>query len=393
MKNMKKRIAAMLLALACLPVTGIRAQAVAHDSGANWEQFAELEIVDDRGMIAFSEDDVIYCDDRSTLYQVSPRKNYIQFVLREDVDPDAALAEIAELADEWIPGIKYGLDTDWYENFGTRHYSVKAEDGRTKLIQMWQNEAYDPETKTDYPGRIVQINAREEYCTKELEANLLLALARRHLISEFYGWGETADYQEGCFMDGVLNYSDSGVNWMLKTYSEGSNWEESDWDVVQAYLDAHYPGAILEKYVHHEEITDQYEDGASPGEVTLIRTPVYYHRVVPAEELSFREKAELAAELWENCRLGCLTFFELADVPPVTGHNALESPVDVTLDCELSLLDAIALNKNLLGMESLCDTALKNADADGNGTADASDSLAILRELVGLTEGFQEKQA
>ena len=206
MKNMKKRIAAMLLALACLPVTGIRAQAVAHDSGANWEQFAELEIVDDRGMIAFSEDDVIYCDDRSTLYQVSPRKNYIQFVLREDVDPDAALAEIAELADEWIPGIKYGLDTDWYENFGTRHYSVKAEDGRTKLIQMWQNEAYDPETKTDYPGRIVQINAREEYCTKELEANLLLALARRHLISEFYGWGETADYQEGCFMDGVLNY-------------------------------------------------------------------------------------------------------------------------------------------------------------------------------------------
>ncbi|MBR1458814.1 MAG: dockerin type I repeat-containing protein [Oscillospiraceae bacterium] len=382
MKNMKKRIAAMLLALACLPVTGIRAQAIALESGVNWDYFANLEIVDDRGMIAYSEDNIIYCDDRNTLYQVSPRKNFIQLVLRENVDPDAALAEIAEVADEWIPGIKDGFS----DNGLVRQYAVTAEDGQTVLAQIYKY-THESIPDDDPFARTIQIFAREEYCTKELESNLLLALARRHLISEFYGWGETADFQEGHFTDGVLNYSDSGVNIMLGTLAEDRTWEESDWDAVQAYLDAHYPGAILETYLDHvSRSLRQGDDG-----FTLVETPVYYHRVVPAEELSFREKAELAAELWENCRLGCMVEYLQDATPPATGRNALESPGDVTLDCELSLLDAIALNKNLLGMESLCDTALKNADADGNGTADASDSLAILRELVGLTEGFQEK--
>ena len=54
-------------------------------------------------------------------------------------------------------------------------------------------------------------------------------------------------------------------------------------------------------------------------------------------------------------------------------------------------MDVIAANKAILGSYTLCDTARKNADISGDGTPDETDSLAILKEVVGITEGFVEQ--
>ena len=62
----------------------------------------------------------------------------------------------------------------------------------------------------------------------------------------------------------------------------------------------------------------------------------------------------------------------------------MERPGDTNLDCEVDILDVIAANKHILGVGTLDKTGLKNADMDGNGTADSADSLAILKAALDI---------
>lgn len=55
---------------------------------------------------------------------------------------------------------------------------------------------------------------------------------------------------------------------------------------------------------------------------------------------------------------------------------------DVTLDGAVDIMDVIALNKFLLGSETLSDEAKTAGDADGNGSLDSTDSLNILKFVV-----------
>ncbi len=57
---------------------------------------------------------------------------------------------------------------------------------------------------------------------------------------------------------------------------------------------------------------------------------------------------------------------------------------DVNGDDAIDIMDVIALNKYILGSMKLDDQAKANADADGNGTLDSTDSLNILKYVVEL---------
>ena len=63
-----------------------------------------------------------------------------------------------------------------------------------------------------------------------------------------------------------------------------------------------------------------------------------------------------------------------------TGKDAVIG--DVTLDGAVDIMDVIALNKFLLGSETLSDEAKAAGDADGNGSLDSTDSLNILKFVV-----------
>ena len=62
---------------------------------------------------------------------------------------------------------------------------------------------------------------------------------------------------------------------------------------------------------------------------------------------------------------------------------------DVNIDDELSVLDCLAINRNLLIGEPLCDYAKLAGDINENGTIDAVDSLSILKECINITENFE----
>ena len=50
----------------------------------------------------------------------------------------------------------------------------------------------------------------------------------------------------------------------------------------------------------------------------------------------------------------------------------------------INILDVITLNKAILGKESLSEQGRKNADVDGDGTPTSTDSLMIMKHIVGL---------
>lgn len=62
---------------------------------------------------------------------------------------------------------------------------------------------------------------------------------------------------------------------------------------------------------------------------------------------------------------------------------------DVNVDDALSILDTLTINKNLLAGAPLCDYARLAADINENGAPDTDDSLAILKETLGITENFE----
>ena len=115
-------------------------------------------------------------------------------------------------------------------------------------------------------------------------------------------------------------------------------------------------------------------------------------RLHPAEEMTCSEYLKMGFVLHGLFHVGLSFVFLESEEPPVTGRNLLEKQGDVTLDTELSIIDVIALNKNLMTGEPLCDTAKKNADINRDGTPDEADSLAILKEIIELTHDFEESE-
>ncbi|MBQ5996597.1 MAG: dockerin type I repeat-containing protein, partial [Bacteroidales bacterium] len=200
-------------------------------------------------------------------------------------------------------------------------------------------------------------------------------LARQHLISAFYGWGSTGFYSHACFDENILSYSGNTHTVVTKNragwYQLGEE-VDTDWEGVQAYLDVHYPQYDVKSY--ENEYQADY--------------PCY--RISGTEDLSLRECLELAGELYEH--FGITVNYAIPEnaAEPTLGHNALERAGDVTLDCELDIMDVIAANKYILGVGTLCDTAKKPADVSGDGTPDAADTLAILKEVTGVTTDFAE---
>lgn len=65
-------------------------------------------------------------------------------------------------------------------------------------------------------------------------------------------------------------------------------------------------------------------------------------------------------------------------------------PGDVTEDDEVGITDVIKTNRYVLGTCQLGSYARLMADVDENGVVDSTDSLMILKEVVGLTENYVE---
>ena len=338
MKKTMKKLMAALLALACVPVTGMTANAVDGYWGTtSWAEFNGNEPLDHHGMFG---DSIVYVGENNAggVIRLVPRRNYMRFILRDDVDPAEAGKQIAEVLDAYFPGMAESYNTD------THHAKVQ----NVQLYQPWVGVNIE---KT-YDLNIPELPEN----TAALELNILRDLAKKHLLSAFYGWGETADYSVGYFSSDVM---------------EDMHLEEAQEASVQAYLDEHHPGYTLERYK-----AEDIEPVDTNGKV------FYRYRIALTEELTYREKVALACELYGAFQIRFNFGFLESSEQSALGHNALERPGDTNLDCAVDILDVIAANKHILGVGTLDKTGLKNADMNGNGTADSEDSLAILKKVL-----------
>ncbi|MBR2087469.1 MAG: dockerin type I repeat-containing protein, partial [Oscillospiraceae bacterium] len=68
---------------------------------------------------------------------------------------------------------------------------------------------------------------------------------------------------------------------------------------------------------------------------------------------------------------------------------------DVNCDGEITIMDVIAVNKQLLGVGNLTEQGKANADVDVSGTIDGEDSLNVLKRVIELLkdENFPIKKA
>ncbi|MBP0972501.1 MAG: dockerin type I repeat-containing protein [Oscillospiraceae bacterium] len=397
MNKMKQKIAAALLAAACIPLTPLTAGAQYCET--DWSYFTDLVEFDDHGMLhgANDPDSRLFIrtylnhsgEERYLLVKATPIPNLIRFMPRETLTPEVA-DEIAETLDPVFPGL--------HENVEIRYFG----DTDTEFVRTYRSEqatlgfAFD-----ERYGRMIHLNFKEEpEHAAELEASILLALAKKHLISEFYGFGQTVLINDGDMYCGGdyytteelenpdeatlarLNRDASPLGCVAYIAYATPDYSEvlrvADLDAIQAYLDEKYPGFTLETF---ETVPFPYR--GKDGVETMITQPRF--RIAGAEELSFVKQVELVCELWETFDLPLGYGFNQSSSETGAG-NALKKPGDVTLDTDITIVDVIALNRNIMTGDPLCETAKLNADLNGNGTPDETDSLNLLKYIVGINE-------
>lgn len=86
-------------------------------------------------------------------------------------------------------------------------------------------------------------------------------------------------------------------------------------------------------------------------------------------------------------------FFAIEQQEETTVNNSEESVKlgDINLDGAVDIMDVILVNKALLGSAKLTNVQETASDVDQNGNVDSTDSLLILKEVVGITINFVEQ--
>ncbi|MBP0973744.1 MAG: dockerin type I repeat-containing protein [Oscillospiraceae bacterium] len=351
MNSMMKKLTAALLAAACVPVMGLTAAAYDDDPfGFGWGTVSyaavnNMELIplhdafinspNYRGQQCFAS------SSRSDIIEVTPRRNVLRFVLRDEVNVDEAADQIGEVVDNYIPGLRDGYHYNIYWN--THGWYCD----NVSLSQVAANSWSDPD-------RIFELIVPLDMENKaEIEAGILLGLAQKHLISEYYGWGQTASYQSQTLMSGDLIFFDMDTT------------EPVDWKAVEAYLAEHYP------------------------DLTMTKDPSY-PTIEGTGKMPLGKKAELRFELQGEFGIETIVSELCEDAETTVGQNALLKPGDITLDTDISIVDVIALNRNIMTGDPLCDTAKLNADINGNGAPDETDSLNLLKYIVGINETLED---
>lgn len=82
--------------------------------------------------------------------------------------------------------------------------------------------------------------------------------------------------------------------------------------------------------------------------------------------------------------------YPIQDIGIVLPDGNMNKLGDVNLDGSVNIIDVISINKAILGKETLTEKQNLTSDANQNGIVDSSDSLMIMKEIVGITTNFEE---
>ena len=366
MKNLKK-LTAMLSAAVLLGSNAIPAQltgAAAEDASALWywgtasgETFKDMELLDHKGMFGDSllylrhvaYDTFQFVTDPETgesekqpahyekdqLYRVKPRKDKIRFILRENVDSDAADQQITAIVQKYFPD--------------------------TEPDKFWKPGIYDI------------YEADEAKRTEEASEALMHDLAGAGLISAFYTWGETADYN----LVSCSNFTE----YLWNSFHEQK--VHCDWNAVEAWVHAEHPECEFVCITQDDtELAKQFGLYYEEAQSVMFSDTVYI--VVPPEGTTFREHFALAAELYEQFGISSGYTSPASVNEPLIGQNALAAAGDVNLDCSVDVADAV-LTARFCGEDReavITDQGRLNADVTQDGSVDTNDTAMILQYIA-----------
>ena len=198
-----------LLAVCCVPVAGMTAAAkddLSYYWGTTtWDCLDGYERVENHGWGGANAQ--VYVKELKTgelgIAVLHPRENVIRIVLREDLDADQAADEMVSVIESYFPGISATVNEQTFEVCHERYYHLETPDNQVGLTQL------DFGITDEEIGRVFDLGVKNmPENASELEAEILSGLAKKHLISAYYGWGGTADYQRTGALSGM---SDRGI--------------------------------------------------------------------------------------------------------------------------------------------------------------------------------------
>lgn len=293
------------------------------------------------------------------LYVVCPRENVLRFVLRADLDEAEAKQQAETILRKYYPDM------------------VADANGAGIPVSFGQGSyvnSYEIRDRTDTAG------------SAELSDAIMKELAQAGLISAFYTWGQTANFQEVWYQYPTA-YSPTGHKW-------DSEYKELelipyDWDAIEAWVETHHPEC---EFVHltaeDTELAKQigYYDYAQNKAYIDEQDGMY--AVIPPDGTAFPEHFEIAAELYAEFGIAQDYLCPESINPPRNGLNALAVAGDLNLDCAVNVKDAVLLARLAGNGEdvAITDQGMANADVDGAEGVSVDDLTKLLQAIANLIQ-------
>ena len=373
---------------------------------ADGKEFADMQQVDDKGMFKWigyggipgtprdyqvltyhysfdREDTFTDLDTGETItemrhhegdpvYVVCPRENSFRFVLKKDLDEAEAETKMLAILDQYYPEI-----STLYLNYknGNNYYGVEMAKGTVFPVTIY--DVYD---------YCIEISDRSETAgSVEITGGIMRDLAKAGLISEFYTWGQTANYQE------IWN------TYPTAYYPTSQKWNSSynaledvtyDWTAIEAWVEENHPECeficVTPDDIETAKLIGQYDSALN--KVFFNDNIEQMYAVIPPEGTAFSDHFAIAAELYEQFGLAAEWSCPESINEQMIGQNALAVAGDVNIDCSIDVADAVLLARFCAedAAANITQTGLGNADYDGDGMTTILDVTAILRKTARL---------
>ena len=271
------------------------------------------------------------------LYMVVPQQDMLQYVLRTDIDQNAAKQQAAEIVQKYFPEQKHS-------SHGANNYQIIVSDTAMR--------------------------------TAERADGLMRELAGAGLISEFYTLGEVAQYLD--FDHGLLtSYNANGSR------TDKENGITYDWAAIEAWVRAHHPEC---EFVCIMDKDSELGKKLGISYWTSMFWDDTFYAVIPPEEASFADHFALAMELYEQFGLQpcARPSGDDHELYRMFGKNGLEVAGDANLDCSVDVSDAVLAARFAAEDREavITDQGKENADVNGDGSVTADDTELILKKIA-----------
>ncbi|MBR5363682.1 MAG: dockerin type I repeat-containing protein [Oscillospiraceae bacterium] len=411
MKKAWKRLTALLLAAcAAASVPAVSASALWWWGNAANDEFRDMQQLDDKGMFKWvgyggipgtprdyqvytyhysfdREETVTYADTGETktemhhfegnpVYVVKPRENILRIVLRKELDHDEAEQKMFEILEKYYPGITEFSRITSPET--PRQYSVhQVTEGVTDLTSCY--DLYD--RSEFYPTEEAKTAGRPE-----ISAGILHDLAEAGLISEFYTWGQTANYQQV-----TLNSRNASPTVYYPTAQKWNNdytkveTVSYDWTEIEAWVKEHYPECeFVRVTLEDTELAKKIGYYNSEQQKGYFGNYDEMYAVIPPDEITFPVHFAIAADLYKQFGIAAEWLCPESASQPITGQNALAAAGDVNLDCAVDVSDAVLLARYCAedAKAELTASGKQNADVTGDGEITQEDVTEILKMIA-----------